>query len=137
MNIGNWNYHYRTVWSIYDEASYKAYEEQRGMFIEHLYEQIKLDLSALDDMPDGEYSVVYKYLDKRGEASWVLVNDGEFVPTYTDLAFYKAISRAWGWSEEEIESGRASPGHIFIEKITWATGIDAVNPKLIEIHTGS
>ncbi len=123
MTIGEWRERgYRMVWSIHKDESYAEFEARpyiNDSTGSRDFQNIILDFTAPEGMPDGTYRAHVSYADRNGEAEGIVIRDGEFDPTPTEAAILEAACRTFGVNPDAVRSRQTGIDHVFIESLTW------------------
>ena len=137
MTIGEWtDGNLPMVWSIYDEESYRAFNEAEHRLEDEqawskAYREIALDMTAPQDTPNGMFPIFHKGI-QEGRSAGVLVIDGKFVPVNIAAAAFEAVCKSYDTTANEVRTGKDGIDHVFIEKFTWHP-----ERRILQVHTGS
>ena len=124
MTIGQWHANnYNMIWSIRNKESAKAFDDMALTFTDDTwkqhYDEMMLDFTAPNEVPDGTYRVRYTYVNRVGESEGVVIENGAFVPAPTEAAVFQAVCQTFGLTPQEARSGPRKLSHICIENFRW------------------
>ena len=134
--IGEWSHAgFNMEWSIINQEDFNAYREIVDQGQEPPQEQwnnIRLDLRAPKDVPDGTYKVLHQSTYGKASAQGLVIKDGMFLAVPTEQAVFEAVCKSNRRDPEKVRARMQQINHIYIEDFSWNNQV-----KCLEVGTGS
>lgn len=127
MTVGEWEEHnHRIRWSIYDPESYAVHEAETALIpldpdgfptpedewrFRAAYHQIRLNLTAPPNAPDGVHEVFHQHLERGGRSrgNAAVITNGQFRLPETADAVLTAVCDSMNTTPDRLD-------HVFIER---------------------